>query len=75
MWAEAVGFEPTGRSSRPHVFKTCAIVHSATPPNRFLRVALNHSATLLPYFRFYTGIRTQGPPKDFSFEKWTPIES
>lgn len=45
MWAEAVGFEPTDRSPRPHVFKTCAIVHSATPPNRYLRPAFDHSAT------------------------------
>ena len=30
--AEAVGFEPTGRSSRPTVFKTVALNRSATPP-------------------------------------------
>ena len=30
--AEAVGFEPTGRSSRPTVFKTAAFDHSARPP-------------------------------------------
>ena len=31
--AEAVGFEPTGRSSRPTVFKTAAFDRSAKPPN------------------------------------------
>ena len=34
MFAEAVGFEPTGRSSRPTVFKTAAFDHSARPPKR-----------------------------------------
>lgn len=30
--AEGIGFEPMGRSSRPLVFKTSAIIHSANPP-------------------------------------------
>ncbi len=34
--AEAVGFEPTERSSRSTVFKTAAFDHSAKPPVDFL---------------------------------------
>ena len=40
MWAEAIGFEPMDRSSRPPVFKTGAIDHSAKPPNNVPRLGL-----------------------------------
>ena len=38
--AEAIGFEPMDRCSRPPVFKTGAIDHSAKPPNRCLQVCI-----------------------------------
>jgi hypothetical protein len=37
MEAEGVGFEPTGRRSRPTVFKTVPIDHSGTPPEERLK--------------------------------------
>ena len=32
IFEEDIGFEPMGRSTRPLVFKTSALVHSANPP-------------------------------------------
>ena len=44
-FAEEAGFEPTGRSARPEVFKTSAINHSATPPIKLV-LSSEHSVGL-----------------------------